>query len=301
MTAGRGTLAAGSILALLAAFFFSWSGVLIQTYVDAGGQAMALVLLRMILAVAVFGGFALARSTTRPSRSNILLALGLGAFQFAYNSALVLGFANAPASLIVLLLYIYPILVVIAASFLFGERIGPRRAVLIGLGMAGLTLVIGAPGEVTAAGLFYGLSAGVCNALTILGIRSLLGRGLDVPQVLGLSYVLPALLAVALFAFSAVAPPPPDPDAILIAVGFATLGSIAPIACFYSAVDRIGAGLTSLIATLEPPFTLVWAVLLLGETLIAGQLVGAALVVTAVALLSAQPPPVAAAVSSDGR
>lgn len=279
---------AGRVSAVLAAFLFSWTSVLTRAYEDAGGQAAALVLLRMQLAVLVFGIVAIRWRRRKPSISNVLLGLGLGVFQFAYNSALVLGFARAPASLIVLLLYIYPILVVVGAAFLFGERVGRRRALLIGVGMSGLVLVVGSPGTVTVVGLAYGLAAGVGNALTILGFRYLLGRGLEVPEVLGLSYVLPAILSVCLFGAGAVSLPPSSSAALLTAVAFATLGSIAPIALFYSAVGRIGAGTTSVIATLEPPFTLVWAVVLLHEALTPTQLAGSAMVILAVALLSAQ-------------
>lgn len=278
----------GRLFAAFAAFFFSWSAVLTRVYEDVGGQAMGLVLLRMQLAVVTFAAVAMLWRLPRPSTSNTLIGLGLGVFQFSYNSALLLGFANAPASLIVLLLYIYPILVVIGASLLFGERVGLRRVALIGLGMTGLVLVIGAPGTVTGVGLGYGLAAGVGNALTILGIRYLLGRGVEVPQVLALSYVLPAILSVGLFGAGAVALPPATTEGLLTAIGFVTLGSIAPIALFYFAVARIGAGMTSLITTLEPPLTLLWAFALLNESLTPAQLIGGGLVILAVILLSAE-------------
>lgn len=278
----------GRLFALLAAFFFSWSAPLTRVYEDAGGGAMALLMLRLLLAVPIFCGAAILWRQARPSTRNVILALGLGVFQFGYNSALLLGFANSPASLIVLLLYIYPIIVVIGAALLFNEPVGLRRIVLIAIGMTGLVLVVGTPGTVTAEGLGYGLAAGIGNALAILGIRYMLGRGLEVPQVLGLSYVLPLIATLALFAGGAIALPPSNTDGLLSAIGFATLGSIVPIALFYGAVARIGAGTTSLIATLEPPLTLLWAYALLGESLTVVQLVGASLIIVAVALLSTQ-------------
>jgi drug/metabolite transporter (DMT)-like permease len=51
---------------------------------------------------------------------------------------------------------------------------------------------------------------------------------------------------------------------------------------FHASLNRIGAGLTGIVDSLYPPFTVVFAYVILGEVLTAGDLVGLVLVVVAV-------------------
>ena len=142
----------GHWMAAFAAFCFSWNAFLTKTFEHAGGEAMAL-LFRAVGGVTVFALMAAVLRYRLPSRRIILIALALGPFQLAFGSALVLGYANAPASLVVLLFYVYPILVVIGAALFFNEPIGHRRALLIALGMCGLVLAVGTPESVPAIGV----------------------------------------------------------------------------------------------------------------------------------------------------
>jgi drug/metabolite transporter (DMT)-like permease len=280
---------AGQLQAVLSALGFATGGYLTKRFESAGGAAMTLIAFRMLAGLAVFGGVAAARGYRLPSRKLVAIGLGLGGVQLVSNSALIVGFAKAPASLVVLVFYVYPLLVVAGGALLFGEGVGRNRAVLIAAGLTGLVLAVGTPASVTVVGVTLGLSAGIGMASFILGSRYAFEQGMQVIQLLALSYACPSVLMVALLATGVVPLPSLTTDAIAPMIGFIALGSVIPVVLFVSAIRRIGAGMTALLATIEPFAAVVLAYLLLDESLTALQLVGGALIITAAALLSVLP------------
>lgn len=61
--------------------------------------------------------------------------------------------------------------------------------------------------------------------------------------------------------------------------------NFAPVACYFFAITRIGAGIASIVSTLEIPIALLLAYVFLGETMIGIQLAGGILITMSVFLL----------------
>jgi len=281
----------GQAMALGAATTFGVTAVVVVGFEDAGGDAITLVFARMVVGALVFGGVAWAISPTLPARRLLVPGLGLGVAFLLASMCLILGYANAPASLVVLLFYVYPLLVVVGAALLLGEAVGPKRIALIAIGMTGLALAIGTPSEFSGLGVALGLGAAAGAAALLLLSRHLLSEGLNVPQVLCFTHVLPAVAAVPLFATGVVSLPPATGEAWTLAIVFALACSVLPQALMIGAIARIGAGLASLLATWEPVVAIALAYLVLDETLAPLQIVGGAFVIAAVAALSLLGPP----------
>ncbi|MEA2419716.1 MAG: hypothetical protein QOE60_1922 [Thermoleophilaceae bacterium] len=260
-----------------------------KTFEDAGGAATSLILLRSLTGLAVFSAAVVAMRAELPSRPLIAIGLGLGVFQLISSAGLVLGFANAPASLVILAFYVYPIPVVIAASVFLGESVGWRRAVLVAMGIVGLLLAVGTPESASLSGIGFGLAAGLGMSCLVLGSRYLYQSGVQVPQVLTLTYIGPAATLLVLLAAGAISLPAARSDVLIPAFAFVTISSVIPISLFGLAVRNIGAGTAALLTTLEPPAAVLIAFLLLDESLTAVQLLGGALIASAAGLLSILP------------
>jgi drug/metabolite transporter (DMT)-like permease len=84
---------------------------------------------------------------------------------------------------------------------------------------------------------------------------------------------------------------------ILLAFGF--VATALAIQTFYAGVRRIGAARASIVSTVEPVYTIVLAMLLLGETLAPVQVAGGVLVIAAVILAESGRPDAADHATTD--
>jgi drug/metabolite transporter (DMT)-like permease len=260
-----------------------------KLFYDAGGDAYTLLFLRFAITGPALALLALARRDAFPDRRLALVAASLGVFQFGVAYALFEGYARAPIALVTLLYFAYPIITAVGAALLFGEELGPRRAAILAVALAGVALTIGVPDSATWAGIVLGLVAGLCVACLILSSRHLLTTYPLSPLVLGaLMFTSPAIGLV-------LAIPARAPDFSLSgeAWGWALcavfIAAVIPIGLFYTGVQRTEAGVVGLLSSAEPLVSVLLAYAVLGESLTALQLAGGALIVASVLALSLQP------------
>ncbi len=282
---GERTQVIGRLMALSSGISFGTVGIFGKLFYKNGGQPFELTVLRMAGTALLLGALVLVRRQVFAPRNVILFGLGLGVFQAGTNYSLLEGFDRAPAALIVLLYYVYPLLVTIGGAALFREDFSLRQAAAIALGAAGIALTVGTPGSVPVVGLLLGLAAGVCAASFVLGARHVMTKGsLEAVEVLTLMLIGPALgftIAAAVRGFAS-----PSAVASGYAVGLILIGTALAPLLFFSAVKRVGAGTTSLLASVEPFVAVVLAYVILDESLTGLQLSGGALLLVAVLVLS---------------
>jgi drug/metabolite transporter (DMT)-like permease len=277
----------GRSLALGSGICFGTVGLFSKLFYQHGGHPFELVTIRMAGAALLLGVLVALRRrlVVRGATRLIVLGLGLGVFQAGTNWSLVEGYNRAPAALIVLLYYIYPLLVTVGASFLFHEQLGQRQLIVIALGLGGIALTVGAPSSTPTAGIALGLVAGLCAAAFVLGARQVMSDGSLKPvETLALMLAGPAIgftVASVVRGFAV-----PSAGGSACALGLVVLGTVVAPLLFFSAVPKIGAGTTSLLASVEPFVTVVLAYAILHESLTGLQLCGGALILAAVAALS---------------
>ncbi|MCB5174341.1 DMT family transporter [Microvirga lenta] len=183
-----------------------------------------------------------------------------------------------------------PLIVAVLAHLLFAdERLTARRLAGVLVGLAGMGILIG-PAALPDSGLSpWGALAMVATALSYatanLYVRSI--RHAD-PARLALGQQicsgLPAtVLALALAGPSAFAAVPPS-AAPLVALGI--VSTALPILLFMRLIRRAGPTRASMVGYLQPVWTATLAVLFLGETIGVREMIGGAVVLTGVALVS---------------
>jgi len=270
--------------AIAAGVGFGTLGIFSRLIYDEGGAKFTLLVLRFCGASLVLVAFALLRRGPLPSGRDAALSVLLGLPVLAATFCLFAGFEQASPGLVTLLFYIYPLIVTVAARALFSEELTRWRTTLLGIGMAGIALTVGIPHSATAAGIAWGLAAGVCTAVFILGSRHVMSRSVDSVQFVALAYGGATITLVPLAAVVGVSWPPAG------AVGYGlcliVLSTVVPVLLFYFAVRRIGAGAAARLATIEPLTAVVLSYIVLSDSLTASQIAGGAVVLTSVILLA---------------
>ncbi len=284
----------GPLLCLASATAFGAMGIFGKLAYGEGASVATLLATRFVLAAALFWGILACTGGVRGlralSRRDIVIALALGGIGYcvqtgAYFAAL----DRIDASLLGLLVYTFPVIVTVAAIVLGREIASRRTAVSLLLASAGLVLVLAgaATGGVDALGAALGLAAAVVYSVYILsseGIAARLG-----PLVLSTLVCTGAAttLTLAGLAGGGLAP------ARVTAAGWAWLGCLAvvstvgAISLFFAGLRRVGPSAASILSTVEPVVTVALAFVVFGESLGPAQLVGGALVLSAVVAVRA--------------
>ena len=264
--------AVGPLLCLVSAACFGAMAIFGKLAYDEGIGVGDLLLVRFALAAAALLAVAGAAGALRGlPRRGVLAGLGMGAIGYATQSGL---FFNAldrmDASLLALILYVYPALVLVAAVALGRERASIRRVVALVVALSGTALVLAgaASGSVDALAAAMGLGAALAYTVYILtGDR--VGAGVQ-PVALA---ALVCTGATCTFAVASLFRGGPD-------LGFAAAGWL-----WIGAIALVSTVAASILSTLEPVVTVALAAAVFGESLGAVQLVGGALVLSAVVVM----------------
>jgi drug/metabolite transporter (DMT)-like permease len=225
---------------------------------DAGVELGDLLLVRFALAAALLLLVAWATGALRGlARKSVLAALGMGAIGYATQAGLFFAaLERMDASLLALVLYAYPALVLVAAVALGRERATGRRVAALVVASAGTVLVLAgaASGTLDPVGTAMGFGAALAYTAYILtGDRVVAG----VPPV-----ALAALVctgATGTFAIAALVTG--GPELAFGADGWAWLGAIALVStvgavlAFFAGLARVGPSAASILSTLEPVVT----------------------------------------------
>ncbi len=199
----------------------------------------------------------------------------------------VTGLQFVPASLYVVLFFTYPAMVAIL-SRLRGEHISRAGWVALVCTLIGITLTIpdfsGLQPEM-ALGIAIALLNALLVAIYFLVVGSLTRRGSN-PS-LASAWVITGTLVVLLFVspFFGGVHLPPDASIWLLLIGLGIVSTALPILFMQIGIQRVGAPTASIISTFEPVLAMILAMILLGESILLTQWVGAAFIVAAVFIL----------------
>ncbi|CAN0622649.1 drug/metabolite transporter, DME family [Burkholderia multivorans] len=256
-------------------------------YAYAGGvDVLGLLIVRFAIGGAVLAAIARHRRVAWPRRQALVPLAAMGAFgyvgqSFCYFSAL----QHAQASLVALLLYLYPAFVTLLAAWWLGERLTRVKGMALVLCVAGSALMVGG-GHGEPLGIALALAAAVIYSLYIVaGAKAT--RGIDPLATTAVICVsatgMLILLAVVRRAALGVAPHwPVTAGGWAAMLAIALVSTVAAMLAFFAGLERLGAARTSMLSTLEPVVTVALAALLFGEALSPMQWIGGIAILAAV-------------------
>lgn len=277
----------GALLALLSAAAYSTSAIFARLAYADGVGLIELLAGRYVGAAVVFWLLVVRAGIPFPRRRAATVAALLGLVVFSAQSGLFFSaLQRIDAALAVLLLYAYPALVAVGAILLRRERASLQRFAALAVAMGGIVLVLSGGGDL--AGELVGILLALAAALAYT-VYILIGHGLmrTVPPLVlaaltcsgaAVTYVAAGVGTGALrfdigpIGWSAIA-------------GVTLISTVVAVGTSFAAVMRVGPTVTSIVATVEIPLGVLLAATVLGERLGPIQLVGGALVVSAVLLV----------------
>lgn len=274
-------------------------GIFFTVLLGYGLSPLSLAFLRALLTfVILLGGLGLLRpARLRLARRDIPYFLVFGAITVGlFYTVYILAVNLTSVATAAVLLYTAPVWVTLLAWRLYGEPLGARQLVALGLAFVGCALVAGAYDlallRVNAVGILAGLASGLTYALYSIFSVPVLRRYSSWTVVtwavgFGALTLAPLTLAQGMAAFAPVLTPS---LAWLWLLGLALGPTVGALVLYTSGLKDVPAGVASITATLEPVVATLLAVVVLGERLAPPQLLGGALVIGAVALLAGRPP-----------
>ncbi len=268
----------GVIFALVTAVCLGSVTTQAKLFYAEGGNAMTLMLARFFISTLAFGALLLIRQQSlRVSRGNRLAVFLVGGIWSAAMIFYLLSVETISVSLAVLILYAYPLLVLlysIARGYLSPSL---RLIFLFLLAFLGLYLALSsAKMTLDTRGLLYAVLACLGAAFTFVkGAR--VAPLLD-PLVMtfwvnfvGLVMIIPMVYSNLVVIVS---------TAGITALSLATSFYVIAILCQFQALARLPAAIAALILNLEPVVSILLAVFILNEQLSSMQWVGVALVIS---------------------
>ncbi len=278
---GRATL-----MIIVSAFSFGSISVLTVLTTRAGTPLLTAMAWRYVLAVVLLGASVSAAQLRTIGRQRIVQLMLIGGFGQALITYLSLhALEYISVGPLAFLFYTYPAWVALLAAIRRTERLTPARIIALVLALAGVTIMVGAPtGKLNPIGVILALASALLYSayLPVLGqvqegVPALLATILLITGA-AISFVIATLFASELFI----------PRSIPVWMNILLLAFVSTVIAFSSLIKGLsvlGPVRTAIIATVEPFFTAMLAVLVLGNQFSAATLIGGVLIAAAVLLI----------------
>jgi len=252
-------------------------------YAD-GMDTFTLLFLRFTISALLMGTLLFIRRESIPRGRILWQLVGMGALgyvgqSFSYLTAI----QFASAGLVALLLYLYPAFVAILSTLFLKEKLTRPRIIALSLATLGAALTANPEG-----GKWQGILLAI-SAAAIYSIYIIVGTGV-------MKQVSPVQSSTIIFASAGVvygaataingAHFPQTASGWGAMGGVVIVATVIPVVSFLAGLKRIGPTNASMLSTLEPVVTVLLAAWLFGETLGLAALIGGALILAAVILLT---------------
>ena len=289
----------GVVLAILAAFGFSFKAILIKL-AYAVPQAVpvdpvTLLSLRMLFALPVFAwvAFQSSRSMLPLTRRDWLVLAMLGLLGY-YGASIFdfIGLKYISAGLERLILFTYPTLTLLIGVLFMGRAIKRREVGALLLSYAGIGLAFfhdlnfgGAAGTVLIGGLFV-FASSLTYSVYLTGSTPMIQRLGSVRFTAWVMLISTLATEIHFFSVNSISVLVQPLPIYAYGAAMALFSTVAPIFMLSSAIRRIGPSTTVLIGTLGPALTIFFSWWLLGEPISLAQMAGTGLVLAGVLLVS---------------
>jgi Predicted permeases len=235
--------------------------------------------------------FALGQNPLRLRRNQLVTLLALGAIVYTGQSlTYFIALRSLPASLVVLIAYIYPSLVVVAGWLFLRRSVSAWHWVALAASFAGVAMLVGGARFQLSWALAWPIVLAIASPTIYTGYILIGERVMSsVPAVAASAVIMSgaALAFCLLAALNHELALPRNATGWAIGVGIALIPTMVAISLFLAGLPRVGAARAALLSTWEPVVTVLLAVVILGDRLSIIQVIGGVLVLLAVIVVQA--------------
>ncbi|MEX2152467.1 MAG: DMT family transporter [Gemmatimonadaceae bacterium] len=289
-TATRAAAGRATLLVALSACGFGAIAIFITLATAAGAPLVGILSWRYVVATAVLAALAWVAKVLRFDRSalRVMVFAGLGQSVIAVVSLSALRYI--PAGTLSFLFYTYPAWVAIIARVRHSEPLTPARLLALVLSLAGIFVMVGAPGGATLhpVGVALALIAALLYAIYIPMIGELQRNQSPVATATYMSAGAAMLLGIVAAARGELTVQM-HVTAWYAILGLSLISTVGAFLMFLSGLRVLGPVRTAIVSTIEPFFTLLLGAWLLAQPLTRTTIVGGALIAAAVVLLQLRP------------
>ncbi len=289
----------GFIYVLIAGIGFGFLGIFGKLAFQNNLSVQELLTFRFLLAGFIIGVylFIFKRDDLLLPKRQIFTSIILGVLGYAtFSSLYFFAIQGLSVAIAAMLLFCFPFFVIIGEFLFFKEKISLTKIISLVMCLVGIFLLIYTPGETDGPQspflidrskiiyILYALSAALTYSVYVLAS----GRLQRKTPAGGSSFyvIFSAGVALMLVNFSYIEFEKfLMPQNFLIVLGIALVCTIIPITCFLLGLQRLSSGTASIIVTIEPVVACVAGYFILSESLSILQILGSAIVITAIMII----------------
>jgi drug/metabolite transporter (DMT)-like permease len=286
-------LLTGIALAMVGSVLFSGKAIVVKLAYRYGVDAATLIALRMLFAAPVFAVvyFLSGRMSGPLSLLDHLRVGAIGLVGYYGASYLdFLGLQYVTAGLERLILYLNPTLVLLLTVVVFARRPNRRDYISFVLAYTGIGLALwhdlSLNGEYVMRGVALVFASAICYAVYLTGSGELVARIGAIRLTAHAMLAATAGVVIQCFVLDARAITEQPAEVYWLSAANALLCTVVPVFATMIAVERIGAGRTSIAAMIGPVSTILLAWIFLGEGMSAWQGAGTVFVLAGIVLMT---------------
>jgi drug/metabolite transporter (DMT)-like permease len=234
---------------------------------------------------------ALGQNPLRLGRNQLLTLFGLGVVVYTGQSlTYFIALRSLEASLVVLIAYIYPSLVVIAGWLFLRRAVSVWHGIALAMSFAGVALLVGGAEFHLSWTLAWPLALAIASPTIYTGYILIGERVMTSVPAVAASAVIMSGAAVSFCVLAALNHQlalPRNAGGWAVGIGIALIPTMIAISLFLAGLPRVGAARAALLSTWEPVVTVFLAVVVLGDRLSFVQVLGGILVIVAVIVVQA--------------
>lgn len=274
----------GVLLTVISAAGFGTLAIFGRFLYADGVDTFTLLFLRFAFSASILTFLLLLRREPLPRGRVLAQLIGMGALGYAGQSFLYLtAIKYASAGLVALLLYLYPTFVFVLSAIFLHEKATRVKIIALTLALIGAALTVNPQGG-QLPGIVYAIVAAAVYSVYIIVGADVMKRVSPIQS----SLVIFASAAAVYGTLTALngAHFPASSSGWWSLAGVVIVATVIPVAAFLAGIERIGPTNASLLSTLEPVVTVLLAAWLFSERLEILSLIGGALILIAVLVLT---------------
>lgn len=275
----------GIFLVFLSAASFGAIPVFAHFAYISGATLLTVLFFRFAIAALCFCSYATLKKIPWPKPKSLQKLILLGGVGFVLQSLTFFGALTlASPGLVVLLLYVYPSIVVGISIVFLHHPVSPAKIIALGVAFMGTVLTIGPLKEVQLLGILLGLASAIIYATYVM-------VGENVMQQESPIISSTVMITSAAIVYSAVAMiyglSLPQSVSGWVSIGaLGVISTVLAIGALFAGIKLLGASIASMLSTLEPVVTITLSLIVLKQPMTEMQIIGGALILTAVMILT---------------
>ena len=282
---------AATLSILSAGTLWGVMGIFVRHFNAFGLGSMEIGTLRALTGVLITGAYLLLRQRDllKIRLRDLWCFLGTGICSlFLMNLTYFTAMQHTSLAVAGVLLYTAPIFVMLLSALLFREKITVKKILALVLAFCGCALVsgLGTDSRISAAGLLWGLGAGISYALYSIFGRYAIQRGYGSWTMTFYSFLFCSALSIFLCDWQAVAPVVGQPIQLIWILGLGFITAFAPYVLYSLGLQSVENSRASILASIEPVVAAIVSVVVFAEPMSLTAACGIALVLAAIILLS---------------